>query len=112
MRREHFKFIGFFCIVFFYALLYIATSYNRCDETCEKLGEVYTELHKTRPYILGVYKCNDTIICIPVRDTVVSNWTGVADTACLYLKAYSFTNIKVAIINNVRNDTVAIQKCP
>lgn len=112
MRKKYLKVLGFFSILLLYGSLYLATSYNKCDETCEKLGEVYTDISQTRPYVLALDKCKDTMICLSIKDTILSDWNGFADTACLYLKAHSLSSVRVAVINSVRGDTLVSKKCP
>ena len=112
MRTKILSIGGFSLVLIIYALLYMATSKRTCDDTCEKIGLIDQEIKKGRPFIFSVYGCNDSNLCVVVKDTIPYNWNQLADTACIYLKTQSLFNYKVTILKNNFVDTLGQVQCP
>jgi hypothetical protein len=105
--------IGFSVILVFYALLYMATKKEYCDDLCEKVQQIDMQLKKNRPFVYGAYQCGDSNVCVAVRDTLMPyNWNLLADTVCIYLKTQSLFNYKVTILKFNMVDTLGKQTCP
>jgi len=112
MTKRRFK-IALFAILFFYGLLYMATTKKEpiCD-WCEKIYDTGRYLKNNHPYVLGAYPCGaSTNVCISVNDSTPHDWNALADTACMYLKSQSSSN-HTTIITNQRGDTLLNRNCP
>ena len=107
-----------FIVVAFYALLYWATSVDKCDEDCQKQIELSALLAKNRTYVYGAWRCSQSYIsdtlCVSLKDTVGVNWDLLADTACQYANSLGLYHQKVFLIKIgvSRPDTVARKQCP
>ena len=107
-----------FTVVAFYALLYWATSVNKCNEDCQKQIELSALLAKNRTYVYGAWRCslsyNSDTLCVTLKDTVGVNWALLADTACLYANSVGLYHQKIFLIKNgvFPPDTVARKQCP
>ena len=112
MKTKILSISGFSLVLVIYALLYMATSKRSCDDTCEKIGLIGQEMRKDRPFIISVYQCKDSNLCVVVKDTIPYSWNLLADTACIYLKTQSLFNYKVTILKNSFVDTIGRQQCP
>src|SRR4051812_46753942 len=115
MDVKRFRLLGLPAILLAYTFLYIATTKKdnfRCDEKCQKFIGIDTLLRKNRPYILHGQHCNDSTVCVYVKDSVSQNWSQLSDTVCMYMNAVSLFNYRVIISSVITGDTLVNKKCP
>lgn len=109
------KWIGLVAILLGYAFLYIATSKPYlCEGDCEKLESVGSLLQRSKSSVQSAYgNERDSSFNISVYDSTQTVWTGLADTACIYLRDHGLNRYKVSI-TKYRNylDTLAKRQCP
>ena len=107
-------------ILAFYAILYIATQYEKyCDPECEAMGEFNTSITNNRNYVEFASRCiynkGRDSICILVRDTTGVDWNRFADTSCMIANQVGLSQQTVIIIRfntTGARDTVAVKVCP
>lgn len=97
-----------------YACLYMATSKPfPCEGDCEKLERVGDLLQQKSSVQYAYGNERDSSFNISVYDSTQSIWTGLADTACIYLGDHGLNRYKVSV-TKYRNylDTLAKRQCP
>lgn len=110
--KKNFKWFILSGVLFFYAFLYIATSKDfPCEGDCAKFENIREKLSKDSA-VFSSFPCNTDILCVYVKDSLQHNWSGLADTACIYLNNEGLQNYKVNIIGNSARDTLLTRTCP
>lgn len=108
--KKSFKWLLVSGVVLFYAFLYMATS-KKCDDECQKLKKVGTELRKDSA-VNNTYQCGTAMLCIYVADSTGRNWNAFADMACQHLNNEGLQNYSVIIVEGINRDTLAKKICP
>lgn len=99
-------------VLFFYAFLYIATSIDKkCDDVCQKFDKINLEIKKDSAVVYA-YQCSSIGYCIDVNNTLLRNWIGLADSACMFIKNEGLQNYTVHVIDHQNQDTLLKQTCP
>jgi hypothetical protein len=102
-----FKGLLFSSVLFFYALLYLATQ-KKCNDQCQKMDRVDRRL-SADSVVYGTYQCCSDILCVYVNDSINRDWKTIADTACLYLNNEGLKNYTVAVLRSPERDTLVKQ---
>ena len=110
--RKKYSYLALSAVLFFYAFTYLATKKDYCDDFCDKMRKVETELKK-RSYVYDAYIVSDSSVFVRVQDTTGHNFEELAGTTCSLVKGFGLPHRHVAVITLMMPiDTLAYTKCP
>src|SRR3712207_2404144 len=93
-----------------YSYLYLATSYNKCNDECEKFLGISKTL-SSNPFVASSYLCETNRFCVLVKDSISRDWSGLSDSTCTILQERAAPNYVVSIISTFSQDTLRNRQC-
>jgi hypothetical protein len=111
--------ICFFAVLFFYSMLYLATSKQPiCEGDCELVRDLTVKITANHSSVIDyVSRCSinrvSDSVCVYVKDIAGVNWAMIADSTCYFANQVGLPPQKVFVIKEgIPNDTLARLNCP